>query len=514
MKKLKSGAELAALVGAAAEDDGGAVRIASLVDGERRPGDAADERRVSPGDREIGFVSEAFGAAAADEAIRSVRRGFDEGTWGRTTGRDRSRVLWRAAELVSAATDRLAELLMVETGKPVREARGEVGALVNSLEYFAGLARTIGGRTENSVAPGLLAFTLREPAGVAGLIIPWNFPLGILGQKLPPALAAGNTVVVKPSPLTPLSALAVAELLYEAGLPVDALSVVVGDAEAGARIVESALTDVVSFTGSTGVGRIIARSASVQRLKPVAIEAGGKTPVIVLDSADIESAVEGLLFSAYFNQGQVCVAGSRILAQEGIAGELVAHLAERVQQIRLGDPLDESTQLGPLISETHFSQVIGRVRDSVSAGAELVAGGAEATAGSGLAGPFLAPTILRTRDDGNPAIAEEIFGPVTAVQEFETIDDVVSRSNAQVFGLAASVWGRDIDAAFDITRRLRLGTVWVNGSTDAHPELPLGGRRDSGFSPEFGREGLEFFTSLKTVMVRTSGPATPWYGER
>jgi betaine-aldehyde dehydrogenase len=505
--------ELAQLIGTAATVENDIVHVASLVGGTRIPGSAEAEKRVSPGSRALHFINDSSDAADTDVAIDAVRRGFDTGDWGRMSGRDRSRVLWRASSLIADASERLAELLTIEAGKPVREARGEVGSLVNSLEYFAGLARTVGGRTENDIQPGLLAMTLREPAGVAGLIIPWNFPIGILAQKLPPALAAGNTVIIKPSPLTPLSALAVAEILFAAGLPTDALSVVLGDGAAGGRIVDSASTDVISFTGSTGVGRIIARSAGTNRLKPVAIEAGGKTPVVVLDSADLDATVEGILFSAYFNQGQVCVAGSRILAQAGIADELIDRLATRVPQIRTGDPRDEATEVGPLISEQHYQQVIGRLKDSVAAGAEIVTGGGGDDI-AGPAGPFLTPTVLRTRDDSNPSITEEIFGPVTAVQTFASVDEVVTRSNAQLFGLAASIWGQDIDSAFDIARRLRVGTVWLNGSTDSFPELPLGGRRDSGFSPEFGREGLDFFTALKTVMVRTGGPTTPWYGAR
>lgn len=502
---------LAQLVGAAASTTDEQTAVASLVNGDRMAGDSHPVTRRSPGDRDVAFVNQSLTGSQAEEAIGAVRRGFDQGAWGRSTGRDRAKVLWRAAQLVADSTDRLTELLVVETGKPIREARGEVGALSNSLEYFAGLARAIGGRTETDIDRNLLAMTLREPAGVAGLIIPWNFPLGILGQKLPPALAAGNTVVVKPSPLTPLSTLAVAELLFEAGLPTDALSVVVGDGDAGAAIVESPHTDVVSFTGSTGVGRIIARSAGTNRLKPVAIEAGGKTPVIVLDSADLDSTVEGLLFGAFFNQGQVCVAGSRILAQRGIVDELAERLSARVADIRLGSPRDESTELGPLISEQHFEQVTGRIRESLDAGATLVAGGRQVHEDLP-AGPFLSPTVLRSDDDTNPAVAEEIFGPVTALQSFDTVAEAAGRANAQAFGLAASVWGRDTDAAFHLTSQLRVGTVWINGATDAHPELPLGGRRDSGFSPEFGREGLDFFTALKTVMVRTGGPVAPWYG--
>lgn len=505
---------LSALVGEAADYTDGELKVASLVNGKRLQGSARAEKRISPLDQTLNFISEPLNEEETQKAIRVVRGGFDHGEWGRATARDRSRVLWRAAKLVESATSRLSDLLMVEAGKPAREAAGEVSALVNSLEYFAGAARSVNGRTEDGIDPSLLAMTLREPAGVAGLIIPWNFPLGILAQKLAPALAAGNSVVLKPSPLTPLSALAVAEILFEAGLPTDALSIVIGDAEAGAAIVESYDTDVVSFTGSTGVGRKIASSAGKNRLKPVAVEAGGKTPVIVLDDADLESTVEGVLFSAYFNQGQVCVAGSRILAQRGIADRLAERLAERADEIVIGDPREDGTEIGPMISSAHFDQVSAKITDSVGAGAKIVTARTPESIGGGASGPYMPPTVLRTDDDDNLAIKEEFFGPVTSIQAFDDVSEAVERANAQAYGLAASVWGTSTDQLLSVTRALRVGTVWINGSTDSYPELPLGGRRDSGFAPEFGREGLEFFTALKTVMIRTGGPASGWYGVR
>lgn len=509
-----SAVALAEDIGTAAHEVSGTLRVSSLVDGKRVVGESKSEERVSPLDDTLAFSSAPLNILQTEKAIQTVRRGFDGGQWGRTTGRARSKVLWRAAQLVEAASQRLEKLLMVEAGKPIREARGEVAVLVNSFEYFAGLARLIGGRTENAIDPGMLAMTLREPAGVAGLIVPWNFPLGILGQKLPPALAAGNTVVLKPSPLTPLSALAVAELLFEAGLPTDALSIVLGDAEVGATVVESMDTDVISFTGSTAVGRTIASTAGKNRLKPMAIEAGGKTPVIVLRDADLESTVDGILFSAYFNQGQVCVAGSRILAHRDIADELATMLADKAREVIVGDPREEDTELGPLISTGHFAEVTKKIQDSVDAGAQVIADNSHWRAGQSAAGPFLAPTILRTDDDSNPSVTQELFGPVTTIQTFDRVDDAVARANAQPFGLAASVWGASADELLTLTRKLRVGTVWINGSTESHPELPLGGRRDSGFAPEFGREGLDFFTVLKSVLVRTGGPVASWYGAK
>lgn len=511
LKKLLP-SELVRLVGKAAVADGNDVFISSLVAGRRYDGLGARKERDSPADGNLSFSYTPLDSESTEQAISVAREAFNHGRWGGMTGRGRSKILRQAALAVDDARNRLSTLLVVEAGKTVREARGEVDSLVNSLEYFSGLARTIGGRTENDIDADILAMTLREPAGVAGLIVPWNFPLGILGQKLPPALAAGNTVVLKPSPLTPLSALAVAEILFEAGLPEDALSVVLGDKDAGASIVESVNTDVVSFTGSTEVGRSISASAGTMRLKPVAIEAGGKTPVIVLDDADIESAVEGILFSAYFNQGQVCVAGSRILVERGIADEFSGKLAKRAGEILVGDPWSEESELGPLISKSHKDDVIRKVDASIEAGAEILTGSASSNLAELSAGSFLAPIVLRTNDDSNPSVAEELFGPVTTIQVFDSAEEALSRANAQRYGLAASIWGTSTDRLFALARKLRVGTVWINGSTDSYPEIPLGGRRDSGFSPEFGREGLEFFTVLKSLMIRTGGPLGASYG--
>ena len=485
--------------------------IGSLIGGVGVGAETEMAPRISPATGRPLFVGGDTTDAPVQAAVRAARGAFDTGAWGRSTGRDRARVLYDAAHLIEDRTDELAWLLLSETGKPIREARGEVAATVNAFEYFAGLARDINGRTLRDIGADVFAFTLREPAGVAGLIVPFNFPLGILGQKLPPALAAGCSVVVKPSPLTPLTALAVAGLLYEAGLEPDALSVLIAEGNAGATLVSHPHSDVISFTGSTRTGRHIAAGAGANRLKRVAIEAGGKTPVIVTKNADLDLAVDGLLFSSFFNQGQVCVAGSRVLADASIAEELSARLGAGAARIRLGDPTQDATEMGPLVSAQHFESVLSAVERATAEGATLVTGGTRVAPANTPAEPFLAPTVLFTDSDDNYSVREELFGPVTTVQPYADLAEVTARANAQQFGLAASVWTSDIDEAFDLTFALNTGTVWVNGSTDAFPEVPLGGRRDSGYGAEFGREGMEFFTENKTVQIRR-GARDAWYG--
>lgn len=485
-------------------------RIASTVDGKPVDGEGPAETRISPATGRPLFELRPLTAAQADTAVLRAREAFERGDWSRATGRDRARVLRRTAQLIEDRAEDLAATIVAESGKPIGEARGEVATAANLFEHAAGLARDVTGRTQRDVAADRFSFTVREPAGVAGLVVPWNFPLAILCQKLPQALAAGCTAVVKPSPLTPLSSLALARLLDEAGAPPGTVQVVLGGGEVGARVVAHPAVAVVSFTGSTETGRRISAAAGQERLKRLAIEAGGKTPVLVLADADLDRAVAGVAFHAFFNQGEVCVAGSRVLVEEPVADDFVDGLAEAARALRLGDPFDEDTEMGPLVSAEHFALVASAVERARREGAEVRAGGGAVRPDGTSAGPFLSPTVIdRVAPDAHVA-TEELFGPVTAVQRVPDLATAVRAGNASRYGLAASVWTQDLDRAMDAALSLDAGTVWVNGSTDAFPELPLGGRRDSGFGTELGREGMEFFTDLKTVqIVRGPGARRP-----
>lgn len=485
-------------------------QLQSLVDGQPVDGEGASQTRVSPATGQPLFDVRSLSPAQTDDAISRARAAFERGAWSRGTGRERSKVLLRTAQLIDEHAEELATTIVTESGKPIREARGEVATAGNLFEYAAGVARDLSGRTHRDVAADRFSFTVREPAGVAGLVVPWNFPLAILCQKLPQALAAGCTAVVKPSPLTPLSAIALARLLDEAGAPTGTVQVVLGGGDVGARVVAHPAVAVVSFTGSTSTGRRISEAAGQERLKRVAIEAGGKTPVIVLADADVDRAVAGVALHAFFNQGEVCVAGSRVLVEEPVADAFVEGLSRAADALRLGDPFDEGTEMGPLISSAHFDGVTVAVDRARQEGAEVRAGGTVATPDGTAAAPFLSPTVLdRVRPDADVA-TEELFGPVTAIQRVPDLAAALRIGNTSRYGLAASVWTRGPRPRGGrrpaARRRHGLGQRLdrrLSGATARRPAR-------LGVGTELGREGVEFFTDLKTVqIVRGPGARRP-----
>ncbi|WP_395711875.1 aldehyde dehydrogenase family protein [Reyranella sp.] len=439
-------------------------------------------------------------AADVDAAVRSARAALD-GPWGRMRAADRGQALLRWAELIRRDADALVELESLDSGKPVSAIRRQdLPAVLDTLAYYAGWADKINGQVVPA-RPDALTYTVREPVGVVGAIVPWNFPLMIGMWKIAPALACGCTVVLKPAELTPLTALRLGELALEAGLPPGVLNVVPGFGKtAGAALVDHPEVDKVTFTGSPGVGRQILQGAA-GNLKRVTLELGGKSANIIFPDADLDAATRAAASAIFFNAGQVCSAGSRILVHESIYDRVVERVAARAALVRLGDPRDVATSMGPVISAGQMKRVLDYIEIGRQEGAQIVTGGVR----RGRTGFFVEPTVLTDVDHAMRISQEEIFGPVAAVIRFKDEEEAIRLANGTRYGLAAGVWTADITRGHRFVRRLKVGTVWVNtfGPTDIR--LPWGGARDSGFGREHGESAIENFTEPKAVWINT-GP--------
>jgi phenylacetaldehyde dehydrogenase len=444
------------------------------------------------------------GAADIDLAVRAARRAFDEGPWGRMTPSERGRIIWRIGDLISEHLEEFAELETLDNGKPLAVARAaDVPLAAELFRYMAGWATKIEGNTialSVPYAPGaeFHAYTLREPVGVVGQIIPWNFPLLMAAWKLGPALATGNTVVLKPAEQTPLSALYLAEIMAEAGLPDGVVNVVNGFGEtAGAALAAHDGVDKIAFTGSTEVGRLIA-TAATGNLKKVSLELGGKSPNIVFADADPQAAIAGAANAIFFNHGQCCVAGSRLYVEADRFDEVVAGVADIAKSIKLGDGLDSATQMGPLVSDEQLEKVGGFLDSGRQEGATVVTGGAR----QGDRGFFFQPTVIsKTRPDMR-VVREEIFGPVVVASPFESMDEIAATANDSPYGLGAGIWTRDISKAHALAKRIRAGTVWINCYNVFDAALPFGGYKQSGWGREMGHEALEAYTEVKSVCTQ------------
>lgn len=436
-------------------------------------------------------------AADIDLAVKAARRAFDSGPWRKTDARDRGKMIHRLAELIEYHIDELAELETLDNGKPIRESRNaDLPLVIDCLHYYAGWADKIHGQTV-PIRGNYFCYIKREPVGVAGQIIPWNFPMLMVAWKWGPALAAGCTLVLKPAEQTPLTALRMGELALEAGFPEGVINIVPGFGEtAGAALVQHKGVDKIAFTGETRTAQIIMRSAA-DTLKRVTFELGGKSPNIVFSDADLDAAVEGAILGLYLNQGQCCCAGSRLFVQESIHDSLVDKLSRRVKARKLGDPFDPSTEQGPQVDEAQFNKILSYIEKGKSQGANCVAGGAR----HGDKGYFIQPTIFDNVKDDMAIARDEIFGPVLSVITFKEIEEVIERANTTDYGLAAAVWTRDIGKAHAIADRVRAGTVWVNCYDVFDAAAPFGGFKQSGIGRELGERGLDAYTESKTVTV-------------
>jgi len=441
--------------------------------------------------------------ADVDAAVRAARQAFESGSWPKMPAAERARILWRAADILMRRREEIAELETLDSGKPLNDnLKVDIPMAADCLQYFAGWATKIQGETIPVAGP-YFNYTVREPVGVVGAIIPWNFPLLMAAWKAAPALCAGNTVVLKPAEQTPLTALLLAEILTEAGLPDGVFNVVPGfGPTAGGALVAHPGVDKIAFTGSTPVGQEVLRGAA-GTLKRVSLELGGKSPNIVFADADMEAAVRGATAGIYYNVGQVCSAASRLLVERSIHESFLEKLAERARKSVPGDPLDPKCRFGPQVSEEQMSRVLRYIGIGKEEGARLVAGGSRVKVGDGK-GFFVEPTIFDGVRNDMTIAREEIFGPVLAVIPFADPEEAVRLGNDTAYGLAAAVWTKDIKKAHLTARRLRAGTVWINTVNAFDNASPFGGYKMSGFGRELGAAGIEPYTQLKSVWVDLS----------
>jgi phenylacetaldehyde dehydrogenase len=435
-----------------------------------------------------------------NRAVRAARTAFD-GEWSRLSPSDRGRIIWRIGDLILEHAEELAQLESLDNGKPYAVALGaDVPLAADLFHYMAGWATKINGQTIDISVPympgaNFHSYTLREPIGVVGQIIPWNFPLLMAAWKLGPALTTGCTVVLKPAEQTPLSALRLAELIAEAGVPAGVVNVVPGFGEtAGAALAAHGDVDKVAFTGSTEVGKLIVAAAGASNLKKLTLELGGKSPNIVFDDAE-DGAIEGAANAIFFNHGQCCVAGSRLFVQEGKYEEVVDGVAEIAKSIKLGSGLDPTTQMGPLVSQEQFERVSGFLESGRTDGATALAGGGR----HGDRGYFIEPTVLTNTRPDMKVVREEIFGPVVVAAPFSNLDEIAAEANNSEYGLGAGIWTRDISKAHALAKKLRAGTVWINCYNVFDAALPFGGYKQSGWGREMGAEVLNNYTEVKAV---------------
>ncbi len=443
-------------------------------------------------------------------AIAAARKAFDHGPWRKTAALDRGKALFKIADGIRAKAKMLAEIETKNCGKPLPEAEYDVADAANCFEFYGGLATKIHGETM-SVPANSISYVVREPVGVCGQIVPWNFPLLMASWKIAPALAAGNTVILKPSELTPMTALELAKIIHESGLPEGVVNIVSGPGVgAGEELAINKDVDKIAFTGGTATGRKI-MTAATGNLKRVTLELGGKNPNIIFEDCDIEAAVDGALFGAFANQGEVCSAGSRLLVHKSVHKQIVDGMLAKISRIKLGHGLSEGTKMGPLISSDHREKVESYIKIGIDEGAKLICGGKRPTSADLSLGNFLEPTIFDHVKPTMRIAREEIFGPVLSVIPFSTEEEAIELANDSEYGLAAGIWTKNVVRAHRVSQALRAGIIWVNNYHPTFNEMPWGGYKQSGHGRELGLHGIEAYLEIKQININLDETPIGWY---
>lgn len=473
-----------------------------LIDGKWVPAESGKTfETYNPATGEV-LAKVAEGSKAdIDKAVKAARKAYETGPWRKMPAHERARLLYKLADAIERRAEEIAQLETLDNGKPIKESRYvDLPQVIETFRYYAGWATKLEGETIN-VNNNFFNYTLREPVGVVGQIIPWNFPLLMAAWKFGPALACGNAVVLKPAEQTPLSAILLGELICEVGFPDGVVNIVTGFGpnSAGEALANHPDVDKIAFTGEDKTGKEIVK-ASTGNLKRVSLELGGKAPNIVFADADIDAAVKGAIMGIFFNQGQVCCAGSRLFLEKKIHDEFLSKLSERANGLRQGPGLDEKTQIGPQVSKEQLERILGYVKIAKDEGAQLVCGG-ERPQGELANGYFVKPTIFKGVKNDMRIAQEEVFGPVLAVIPFESTDEVAEQANKTTFGLSGAVWTSDIKKAHRLASEIKAGTIWVNCFNAFDPAVPFGGYKTSGYGRELGKHSIELYTQIKSVWV-------------